>query len=117
DDDEDKLLRMVEIMLAKRRRSQEKGKERRWGMCGTEETKYLDHTFDKISFLDAHPKDGVCGAGLSRMLGEGAHKKQEVMTSEEVMTNHVSTDSPISCRYPPVSEKWELVHKYTPVGG
>ena len=39
-----------------------------------------------------------------------------MMTSQGVMTRNVSTDDPIGCRYPPVSGKRELVHKYTPVG-
>ena len=92
-------------------------------MCGTDETKHLDHTFDRKSLLDAHPKDGVYGDEPSRVLGVGAHKKQEIMTSQDVVTSHVSTDNPISYRYPPVSslvhppiEKVGLVHKYIPVG-
>ena len=36
------------------------------------------------------------------------------MASQDVMTSHVSTDDPISCLYPPVSGKRELVQKYTP---
>ena len=97
--------------------SQEIGSERKCGMCGTEETKYPYHIFDKKSLLDAHPKDGIYGAGFSRVLGVGTRKKQEVMTSQDVMTSHVFTDNPISCLYPPVSGKRELVHKYAPVGG
>lgn len=72
-------------------------------MCGIEETIYSDHTYDKKSLLDAHPKDGVYGAGPSRMLGVGAHKKQQVMIS------HVGTDNPISHKYPPVIETCKLV--------
>ncbi|KAI0226654.1 hypothetical protein LSAT2_022884, partial [Lamellibrachia satsuma] len=69
-------------------------------MCGTDETKHLDHTSDRKSLLDAHPEDGVYGDEPSRVLGVGAHKKQEMMTSQEVMTSqdvvtsHVSTDNP-----------------------
>ena len=44
------------------------------------------------------------------MLGVGASKKQEVMTS------HVSTDNPICCRYSPISGIREVVHKNTHVG-
>ena len=33
------------------------------------------------------------------------------------MTSHVSTDNPISHRYPPVVGTRELVNKCTPVGG
>ena len=103
-------------MLANRRKSQERGNERRWGMYSTEETKYPDHTFEMKSLLDAHLKGGVYVAGLSRMLGVEARKKQEVMTSQDVMTSHVFTDDPIGCRYHPVSWKREHIHKYTPVG-
>ena len=48
DDDEEEFLKMMSIMLAKRRKSQERGNERRWGMCGTEETKYPDKKIPPI---------------------------------------------------------------------
>ena len=63
DNDVVELLRTMAVVLAKRRRSQGKGRERRCGMCGTEETKYPDHTFDKKSLVDAHPKDRFYSAG------------------------------------------------------
>ena len=42
DNDEDEVLRMVAVMLNKCHKSQEIESERRWGMCGTEETKHVD---------------------------------------------------------------------------
>ena len=59
DNDEDEVFRMMVVISEKRCKLQEIRRERRWGMCGAEGTKYLDHTFDRKSLLDAHPKDSI----------------------------------------------------------
>ena len=80
-------------------------------MCGTEETKYSHHTFDKKYISSQRTPQRWClWCWTLAYVRVGACKTQEVMT------RLVSTDNPISHRYPPVVGTRELVNKYTPVG-